>query len=261
MLIPYPKEIRPMKKKKMTNFNNMMAKCVLFKLFSSSVRFLTQRNKQLSMTHAKAIGVVMLIMMFSFGFMFNPDKIIDESELNKNIVLKSFGNIFEIESNVKSTRVDHMATIISGDEGLENVDKKRVTKMKSRNTDDKKITKPKSKEEVKKTDPMDSDQKVVKVKVEEETESMLNYTQIQKPDLSIILPDIKEWKPNTTYLLCNNVKQLTPPVPLPQDLTSPMILSLFIPPDPEEICLPGEKSMLEVTCKVIDLQVSRLPLE
>jgi len=96
----------------------------------------------------------------------------------------------------------------------------------------------------------------------EEESNTLNHTQTPRPqEYPLILPEIKEWKPNTTYLLCNSVNQLTSPVPLPQDPLSPMMLSLFIPPDPEELNMPGERSMLEVSCKVIDLKVSRLSTE
>jgi len=235
--------------KKFNNSNTMLAKCILFKFFVSSVRFLTSKNKQDNMTHAKATGVVLLIMMFSFGFMLNPDKIIDD-DMNRNMI-NSFGNLFETEStSVKSlTKVDNMVTVTSqNEEVLDYEDKKRVTKMKSKvPNEEKRNVKPKP-TEVKKTN-----EKSVSVKMEEET----NHTKNQ--DMAVILPEIKDWKPNTTYLLCNNVKQLTPPVPLPQDPTAPMILSLFIPPDSEELNAPGEKSMLEVTCKVFDLKVSRLP--
>jgi len=124
--------------KKMTNVNMLLAKCALFKFFVSSVRFLTSKHKQDNLTHTKAIGVVLLIMMFSFGFMLNPDKILDEND-DRSIVFNSFGNIFDMESNnVKSTKVDNMVTVISqGEESLVD-DKKRVTKMKSKLNDEKK---------------------------------------------------------------------------------------------------------------------------
>jgi len=49
-------------------------------------------------------------------------------------------------------------------------------------------------------------------------------------------PQILHWKPNTTYLLCENVSQMLPPVhvhqnPLQEDTDNPPMISFLIPPD------------------------------
>jgi len=90
--------------------------------------------------------------------------------------------------------------------------------------------------------------------------------EMKEGEVPLMLPEINEWNPNTTYLLCNNVTHLTPPSSLPilNDTSSdPMMLSLFIPPDHDnnvdvEADPHDENSMLEVICKVVDLKVRRI---
>jgi len=79
------------------------------------------------------------------------------------------------------------------------------------------------------------------------------------PVPSLQAPCIEEWKPNTTYLMCPTVLQITPPVgarvAATEDVTP--LISFFIPPD----CLSGNHAdapnaqVLQVTCQVVDLNL------
>jgi hypothetical protein len=76
--------------------------------------------------------------------------------------------------------------------------------------------------------------------------------------------NITQWKPNTTYLLCSDVRHLTPPEPIPRDNKSPMFLAFLIPPDSLTNSTgstnlnstnSGNNSMIEVTCQIVDLNL------
>jgi len=75
-------------------------------------------------------------------------------------------------------------------------------------------------------------------------------------------PEITNWKPNTSYLMCANVCQISPPSDVQIYPNSPQFISFLIPPDSlgssEEISA-GNQSVLEVTCSVAD--ISFLPLQ
>jgi len=75
-------------------------------------------------------------------------------------------------------------------------------------------------------------------------------------------PKITNWKPNTTYLMCSNVCQISPPSDVQNFGNSPQMISFLIPPDSlgssEEISQ-GTPSVLEVTCSVSDINF--LPLQ
>jgi len=76
-------------------------------------------------------------------------------------------------------------------------------------------------------------------------------------DSQSVIPLITHWRPNTTYLLCHNVSQIVPPTerqPLP---LSPSLISLLVPPEAMGTTN-REKSLLEVTCQVMD--VSFVPI-
>jgi len=72
------------------------------------------------------------------------------------------------------------------------------------------------------------------------------------PDQRSIIPEIIQWRPNTTYLICNNVSQIVPPPSVlePQRQT-PAMVSLLIPPD--ALGTSQQNSLLEVTCQVMDV--------
>jgi len=105
-------------------------------------------------------------------------------------------------------------------------------------------------------------------KIQKKTNSPKS-TQIDISEVSnIIRPEISNWKPNTTYLLCSNVSQILPPPSATiEDPNAPLMVSLLIPPD----CLngsqgtsrvsdnPGGSSVLEVSCQVVD--VTNIPLQ
>jgi hypothetical protein len=76
--------------------------------------------------------------------------------------------------------------------------------------------------------------------------------------------NITQWKPNTTYLLCSDVRHLTPPESIPRDNRSPMFLAFLIPPDSLTNSTSstnlnstnsGNNSMIEVTCQIVDLNL------
>jgi len=72
------------------------------------------------------------------------------------------------------------------------------------------------------------------------------------------VPELIQWRPNTTYLICNHVSQILPPSTSSVHHRQPMpvMVSLLIPPD--ALGHPQENALLEVICQVID--VSSVPL-
>jgi len=90
-------------------------------------------------------------------------------------------------------------------------------------------------------------------------------TQIDISEVSkIVRPEISNWKPNTTYLLCTNVSQIIPPPSASlDDPDAPLMVSFLIPPDSltgsrATLRSTSTESVLEVTCQVVD--VSNIPL-
>jgi len=87
-----------------------------------------------------------------------------------------------------------------------------------------------------------------------------SYTQTPTNPNSIqsrVIPDISKWRPNTTYLMCNNVSQILPPSNVVSNNPQNVMVSLLIPPD--TFGTPKDNSLLEVTCQVIE--VSSVPLK
>jgi regulator of replication initiation timing len=85
-----------------------------------------------------------------------------------------------------------------------------------------------------------------------------SYTPTPAPANNIqsrVIPDISKWRPNTTYLMCNNVSQILPPSNVVSNNPQNVMVSLLIPPD--TFGTPKENSLLEVTCQVIE--VSSVP--
>jgi len=80
---------------------------------------------------------------------------------------------------------------------------------------------------------------------------------IPNSNQSRVIPDISKWRPNTTYLMCNNVSQILPPTNVVSNNPQNVMVSLLIPPD--TFGTPKENSLLEVTCQVIE--VSSVPLK
>ena len=79
--------------------------------------------------------------------------------------------------------------------------------------------------------------------------------------LDDVKSQISSWKPNTTYLMCNDIQQVTPPENVPRDANSPLLIAFLLPSDsfngtsPQSA--PGHENngMLEVTCQVIDVNI------
>jgi hypothetical protein len=79
-------------------------------------------------------------------------------------------------------------------------------------------------------------------------------------DSQSVIPHITHRRPNTTYLLCNNVSQIVHPKSSAserQQSQSPSLISLLIPPDAMGTTS-RDNSLLEVTCQVMD--VSFVPI-
>jgi len=72
-------------------------------------------------------------------------------------------------------------------------------------------------------------------------------------------PLVSDWKPNTTYLLCPEVQKLTPPTDIKSDPTLPTQISFLIPSQSlavgagDSASGAGRDSLLEVTCRVVDV--------
>jgi len=72
------------------------------------------------------------------------------------------------------------------------------------------------------------------------------------------VPELIQWRPNTTYLMCNHVSQILPPSTggVHHRQSMPVMVALLIPPD--ALGHTQENALLEVICQVID--VSSVPL-
>jgi len=200
------------------------------------------------MNNSKATGVVLLTMLFTFGLFFNPDSNIDENLLNRKLAENFKDDPLVSEYNEFKNSVEE-SVLLNNETKVDQEDKKKLNKMKSsKNNDGQEKKKPVTLKPVNQPKEKSINEQVM-VPIKEEP------THIAGP---LLLPEIKEWRPNTTYLLCNNVQQLSPPVNISdlQDPNSPMVLSLFIPPEPDDYSV--DKSMLEVTCSVIDMKVSNI---
>jgi hypothetical protein len=83
----------------------------------------------------KAMGVILLILFFTFGFFLNPNGVIDESELNRKL-----SNCFqdddiafnELNSIKITSSVDTMVTVLPKDNGIEQTKYDSVDRKKSR---------------------------------------------------------------------------------------------------------------------------------
>jgi len=70
---------------------------------------------------------------------------------------------------------------------------------------------------------------------------------------------ISDWKPNTTYLLCPDVQKLNPPTDIKSDPSLPTQISLLIPAHSLAVGAgdsdsgSGRDSLLEITCRVIEV--------
>jgi regulator of replication initiation timing len=71
---------------------------------------------------------------------------------------------------------------------------------------------------------------------------------------------ITDWKPNTTYLLCPDVQKLTPPTDIKSDPSLPSQISLLIPAHSLAVGAGDSDNgsgradtLLEVTCRVVDI--------
>jgi hypothetical protein len=77
------------------------------------------------------------------------------------------------------------------------------------------------------------------------------------PNHRSVIPEIIQWRPNTTYLICNNVSQILPPpsvLELLQQRQNPnpaRMVTLLIPPD--ALGTSQENALLQVTCQVLDV--------
>lgn len=74
-----------------------------------------------------------------------------------------------------------------------------------------------------------------------------------------IKSQISAWKPNTTYLMCNDIQQVVPPENVPRDANAPLLIAFLLPSDSFNgtATQSGQDSngMLEVTCQVIDVNI------
>jgi hypothetical protein len=75
-----------------------------------------------------------------------------------------------------------------------------------------------------------------------------------------IKSQISAWKPNTTYLMCNDIQQVVPPENVPRDANAPLLIAFLLPSDSfngtsTQSTGQDNNGMLEVTCQVIDVNI------
>lgn len=75
-----------------------------------------------------------------------------------------------------------------------------------------------------------------------------------------IKSQISTWKPNTTYLMCNDIQQVVPPENVPRDASAPLLIAFLLPSDSfngtsSQSTGQENNGMLEVTCQVIDVNI------
>jgi len=211
----------------------------------------------------KATMIVLLIVLFSFGLLFH--QVATQKSFS---VVNTDRNIEPVVSK-KTQKLDQF--LVPGPVKVVDVHPQLEEVMPSRHL--KKTTKRVMKHETslpsRGTKRMKDDQPLQPIKNQKSTNPPAPKS--TRKDLSevskIIRPEIANWKPNTTYLLCTNVSQIIPPPSASiEDPDAPLMVSFLIPPDSLNGSQAtsstsdnlGDESVLEVTCQVVD--VSNIPL-
>jgi len=258
------------------------------------MNYLGKVSKQGYSNNVKVAGVCLMIILFSFGLFFNSNntpalpfnsvrepipevlpsstggrvlaekfqpagssrKILTVSEnvgeINTKRLEQSYMN--RIEEDQKLNKMQHDPL----EDKLENKLKRKLDKVVNPNEDNL------PRKHLKQTLPVANDEKTIKqtlpiTKNEITTEQALPVTNNEKTITSLaVQPHITNWKPNTTYLMCPDVQQITPPnnARIPEQANAPLMVAFLIPPDTFDSNSNSDgNSMIEVTCQVIDVNL------
>jgi hypothetical protein len=239
-------------------------------MFNSSLQMLSavdaspngKQTQQLISTNAKAAGLVLLVLLFSFGLFFNPSQLQQQQPLplpwdsNAQTTTQAVGRILKAGSRFKeasssggdaASLFDVLSTQNFNPERLQRAFlRHRQETLQEHNS---------------------SIASLSSSRTEESRQSSVQPAE-EKKALSIVddvRRNITQWRPNTTYLMCSDVRHVTPPESVPCDPKSPMFLAFLIPPDSPLSSTTNNttsnsnsntnSNLIEVTCQVIDINL------
>eukprot|EP01130_Rhizamoeba_saxonica_P011352 TRINITY_DN4719_c0_g1_i1.p1 TRINITY_DN4719_c0_g1~~TRINITY_DN4719_c0_g1_i1.p1 ORF type:complete len:527 (-),score=148.03 TRINITY_DN4719_c0_g1_i1:85-1665(-) len=204
---------------------NVVEKSGLANMFQTGVSYMN--NMKTQQANVKTGGVMLLILLLSFGVFFNPNYLKSkESNLPFQLEVPGEGTSFKEELPFKPASTTN--NFIDQYSSTDILNQKTRDAFRNRS--------------VRKTDTTQ------KTPVNTKQQDMY------------IVPNVN-FKPNTTYLLCNDVQQIVPSedMGIENDPDSPLLITFIIPPDTFETGKEPKKEedgLLEVTCQVIDVNLS-----
>lgn len=239
-------------------------------LFTAGASYMASFSKgqQNLSANVKSAGLCLMILLFSFGLFFNnmqPQQqqalpwdrtgreAIPEVVPSSNRLSKLEDGTFKLAGNEKDI-VNVLSEQEFNTERLERAYKTRHAPKEARITEVAPVTQaaqpaPQPKNNNNAAQPTESHG--VKRKRSEMKES--------KP-IDDIKSQISTWKPNTTYLMCNDIQQVVPPENVPRDASAPLLIAFLLPSDSfngtsSQSTGQENNGMLEVTCQVIDVNI------
>jgi hypothetical protein len=237
-------------------------------LFNSGLQMLSSVGKvqnskqtppQLLSTNARAAGVVLLVLLFSFGLFLSPSQFPQEQSLmapwsspqpqlqGVNRILKGDSRFREASSSGDSPLSSLRNTHNFNSERLQRAFLWHRQFALSENSSQSSLS----------TTRLLDESRVTSVRpTEDEGVSSL---------VDGVRRNITPWKPNTTYLMCSDIRHVAPPDPLPRDGKSPMFLAFLIPlsslstSTDTTTTTANNNNLIEMMCQVIDINLLRFP--
>jgi len=234
-------------------------------LFTAGANYMASFSKgqQNLSANVKSAGLCLMILLFSFGLFFNnmqPQQqqalpwdrtgreAIPEVVPSSNRLSKLEDSTFKLAGNEKEL-VNVLSEQEFNTERLERAYKTRHAPKEARITEVAPVTQAAPQTKNNNNAAQSTESHGVKRKRSEVKES--------KP-IDDIKSQISAWKPNTTYLMCNDIQQVVPPENVPRDANAPLLIAFLLPSDSfNGTTSIGQENngMLEVTCQVIDVNI------
>eukprot|EP01121_Diplochlamys_sp_Union-15-3_P022144 TRINITY_DN933_c0_g1_i1.p1 TRINITY_DN933_c0_g1~~TRINITY_DN933_c0_g1_i1.p1 ORF type:complete len:596 (+),score=97.94 TRINITY_DN933_c0_g1_i1:88-1875(+) len=240
------------------------------------MNYLGKISKQGYTNNVRVASVCLMLILFSFGLFFNPhqgnlllslppqrDFIPDSipASTNGRVLATKFQPASLSHGDVVRSSNQQQQDDEVDIKRLENKNYKKDQKYQSKNQQQKASSSPISPKSTKHELLLEAPSRVVQSpsKHKDDVVSSVDIvtTHHDPKSVSNIQPIITNWKPNTTYLVCPDVRQITPPPEVQvEEANSPHMVAFLIPPDtlnPSNETDSG--SMIEVTCQVVDINM------
>jgi hypothetical protein len=201
--------------------------------------------------------VLLLVLLLSFGLLFHQTITTDPLDMrtNNNRTVSDLTQItspkLEKDKNLSSSSQSHKK-VERQNSGVQQKAAKRVLRHEKTSS-----TTTRSVKRRKETVKQQQQQPIAPIPFSATT----IQTTPNPPNPRSVIPEIIQWRPNTTYLICNNVSQMVPPPSVSNNNVNPnpaRMVSLLIPPD--ALGTSQENALLEVTCQVLDVNFVPLRL-